>query len=266
MVVEHMSLLEAALCESAIRQVAGPIAEHCDIHVFDDVSSTNSWLLEKGVSQKFGLCIAEHQLQGKGRRGREWKSEGGSFTCSIRVPLKVSPAQAGAFSLVAAISLRNALQALGVEGVRAKWPNDLLHQWRKLSGILLEVARSDHKSVDIVCGAGVNWHPLSEAVDQALIDVHSLCPGVQHNRNHLAGYWLAAMLEAVQRFEREGFQSFAAEWQACDLLHDAPVAVLRGNQRILGMARGVDNNGALCLETDKGIELMHAGEVSLRRQ
>lgn len=261
-----MSVQEAPLSEAAIRRVAGSVADCADIHVFDQVPSTNSWLIEHGDPGKVSLCIANWQSAGKGRRGRQWQSDGGSFTCSIRLPLKVPPAEAGAFSLVVAIALRDALAALGIADVGAKWPNDLLHEWRKLSGILLEVARSDARSVDLVCGAGVNWRPLKEEVDQPYIDVQSLLQGGEQDRNHLAGYWLAAMLEAKQRYERDSFQAFAAQWQACDLLHDAPVTVLRGEQRIEGTARGVDASGALKLESNQGLQLMHAGEVSLRRR
>jgi len=266
MAAGRVSAYQAPLSEDAIRRVAGSVADRVAIHVFDEVPSTNSWLIEHGEDEKVSLCITDWQSAGKGRRGRQWQSDGGSFTCSIRLPLKVAPAQAGAFSLVVAIALRDALSALGVAGVGAKWPNDLLHEWRKLSGILLEVANSDAGSVALVCGAGVNWRPLSDAVDQPVIDVQTLSNGVEQDRNHLAGYWLAAMLEAKQRYERDGFQPFAQQWQACDLLHDAPVTVLRGDQRIEGVARGVDLSGALKLESNQGVQLMHAGEVSLRRR
>ena len=261
-----MSAAEPALNAATIRRIAGALADQCNIHVADELPSTNSWLLEHGAPGEVSLCIVERQSRGKGRRGRSWQSDGGSFTCSIRLSLAVSPAEAGAFSLVVALSLRDALCALGVEGVGAKWPNDLLHEWRKLSGILLEVARSDDRTIELVCGAGVNWRPLSEQPDQAYVDVQSLLNGAEQDRNHLAGYWLAAMLEAKHRFEQEGFAAFAAQWQACDLLHDAPVTVLRGEQPIEGVARGVDAGGALQLETGHGLQLMHSGEVSLRRR
>ena len=261
-----MNTREAPLSEAAIRRVAGHVADGVAIHVFDEVPSTNSWLIERGEPGKVSLCITDWQSAGKGRRGRQWQSNGGSFTCSIRLPLQLPPAEAGAFSLVVAIALRDALGALGVVDVGAKWPNDLLHDWRKLSGILLEVARSDAHSVDLVCGAGVNWRPLEETVDQPYIDVQSLLQGEEQDRNHLAGYWLAAMLESKRRYERDGFQAFAAQWQESDLLHDAPVTVLRGEQRLEGIARGVDVSGALKLESNQGLQLMHAGEVSLRRR
>ncbi len=261
-----MTIIETPLQESDIRRLAGPIAYDCAIHVLQETASTNSWLLEHGEPLKTSMCIAERQVAGKGRRGRQWQSEGGSFTCSIRVPLQVSLSQAGAFSLVVAISLRDALGSLGVSGVGVKWPNDLLHDWRKLSGVLLEVATNNDHSVDLVCGAGVNWRATHQAVDQPLVDVHAINPDVQHDRNFLAGSWLANILEAKTRFEQQGFESFAAEWQACDLLDDSPVTVLRGEERIEGIARGVDVNGALKLQTDRGIQLLHAGEVSLRRR
>ncbi|MGB0867519.1 MAG: biotin--[acetyl-CoA-carboxylase] ligase [Granulosicoccaceae bacterium] len=261
-----MTAEELPLREASIRHAAGQVADKVAIHIFEQLPSTNSWLLEHGAAGDTCLCIADRQMSGKGRRGRQWQSDGGGFTCSIRLSLQVPAAEAGAFSLVVALCLRDALIALGVSEVGLKWPNDLLHQWRKLSGILLEVAHSDERRIELVCGAGVNWRPLASDVDQPIIDVHTLAQASQLDRNHLAGYWLAAMLKAKQRYERDGFHAFAEQWRAGDLLHDASVLVLRGEQRLEGISRGVDASGALILENEHGVQQMHAGEVSLRRR
>lgn len=266
MVAGRVSRPELPLDAAAIRRVAGHAADGVDIHVFDQLASTNSWLLQHGRAGASSLCITEHQVAGKGRRGRQWSSDGGGFTCSIRLRLRLPPAQVGAFSLVVALTLRDALAALGVPAVGLKWPNDLLHQWRKLSGILLEVAHSDELAVDLVCGAGVNWRPLHLPPDQPAVDVHSLCGAECLDRNQLAGHWLACLLEAARRYERDGFAGFAERWREADLLHDAPVFILRGERRIDGVARGVDASGALRLESEEGVQLVHAGEVSLRRR
>lgn len=257
---------EKPLSEGAIAAAAGTCASHCHIHVLEELDSTNSWLLEHGRPRQISLCIAERQIAGKGRRGRAWSSGGGEFTCSIRVSLQLPLAQAGAFSLVVALALREAISSLGVVGVGIKWPNDLLHEGRKLSGILLEVANSDEYSVDLVCGAGVNWKPLNQTVDQPLVDIHSLMPSSHHDRNVLAGRWLAILLDKKTHFERLGFESIAADWADADLMQNIPVTVTRGQQTIEGIALGVDHDGALILKTKHGKELMHAGEVSLRRR
>jgi len=261
-----MHSVNAALDADHIRQAAGELAAGCEIHVLDSVASTNRWLLEHQPSARVALCIAEQQVDGKGRRGRQWSSEVASFTCSIRVSLQMEAAKVGAFSLVVALALHKAIAALGVEGVAIKWPNDLHHDWRKLSGILLEVARTQPNRIDIVCGAGVNWQPMTQNVGQPSIDVSTLHPTLEKSRNDLAGFWLAEMVASSVLFEREGFAPFVQDWNRFDALKGLEVDVLRGNNPVQGTVRGVDNDGALLLETEQGMVSCYAGEVSVRRR
>ena len=84
-------------------------------------------------------------------------------------------------------------------------------------------------------------------------------------RNEVAACVAAEMLRGLGDFARHGFAPFAAAWSALDSLRDAPVSVLRHDDRLQGTARGADVDGALLVDTGADVVRVHAGEVSLRR-
>ncbi len=72
------------------------------------------------------------------------------------------------------------------------------------------------------------------------------------------------LFDALVEFEREGFAAFADEWQRADALRGAAVTVHTADGERPGIARGIDTDGALRVETARGIERFVSGEVTLR--
>jgi BirA family transcriptional regulator, biotin operon repressor / biotin---[acetyl-CoA-carboxylase] ligase len=88
--------------------------------------------------------------------------------------------------------------------------------------------------------------------------------GSAPSRNRVAGAIVDEVLSMLQFFEREGFAAFADRWSALDALAGRPACIVTGGERIAGIARGIDPDGALRVETDGRIKRYVAGEVSLR--
>jgi BirA family biotin operon repressor/biotin-[acetyl-CoA-carboxylase] ligase len=151
--------------------------------------------------------------------------------------------------------------------VGLKWPNDLLWDWHKLGGILLEFGGESSGPCHVVAGVGVNVampESAREAIDQPWTDLRSiLCPnGI--SRNRLAARVISEMLKACVRFEQQGF-SPPPEWRELDVtLGQHIILQLPNNTHITGISRGIDNSGALLLETATGIQRFLGGEISLR--
>ncbi|MNH25948.1 Bifunctional ligase/repressor BirA [compost metagenome] len=85
------------------------------------------------------------------------------------------------------------------------------------------------------------------------------------DRNQLAACVLLHLQRAMQTFEQSGLASFVESWNRLDYFAGRPVRLLMGEQEIRGIARGIDDRGALRLETDEGIKYYLGGEISLRR-
>ncbi|MBW7985050.1 bifunctional biotin--[acetyl-CoA-carboxylase] ligase/biotin operon repressor BirA [Enterobacillus tribolii] len=237
------------------------------VTVLPVVDSTNQYLLDRIAGLQSGdACVAEYQQAGRGRRGRQWFSPfGANLYLSMFWRLEQGPAAAMGLSLVIGIVMAEVLRELGAEGVKVKWPNDLYLNDKKLSGILVELTGKTGDAANIVIGAGINLSmrtPDPDVVNQQWINLQEA--GISVDRNVLVARLLKCLRETLKSFEVQGLAPFIARWQALDNFIDRPVKLLIGEQRIYGIARGIDAQGALLLEQDGEIVPYIGGEISLR--
>lgn len=234
--------------------------------------STNADLLEGAgpAPGKFDFLTAEYQRAGRGRRERSWLSPpGGSICLSLGWSFASLPGEAGALGLVIGVCALRALQQSGVPGVALKWPNDLVVDGAKLGGILIELRAESGGPAFIVVGIGLNvalGNTLSAAVVATGTRPTDLAQlGIPRcDRNTLAAALIAASVDGLLHFERAGFRAFADAWRAADALAGKPVLVNADSGPVRGHARGIDANGALCVQTRDGLQRFTSGEVSVR--
>ena len=218
------------------------------------------------------LVFAEIQRAGRGRRGRSWVAPFGSgLTFSVGWTFTETPAGLSSLSLAVGAALVRCLRELGADQAMLKWPNDLLVFGRKLGGLLIQLRAESGAGASAVIGLGINLQ-LSEATRAGIerpgvlpvADLAEALRGPLPGRNALAATLAAAMLDALKEFAAAGFEPFFEDWRSFDALRDAPVTLLHGEERIEGVARGADRDGALLLEVGNGTERFYSGDVSLR--
>ena len=169
-----------------------------------------------------------------------------------------------------------ACEALGASAISLKWPNDLIAVGdgvhHKLGGILVDVrsdGRSDRDGVDssvVIIGIGLNVDmpaALREGITQPVSDLNTLV-GAVVSRNELAAQVMARVMLAMPRFELEGLAPFRGRFLARDVNLDRAVRIEQGGQISTGLARGIDESGALMVETSHGLTRIYSGDVSLR--
>ncbi|CAI1868852.1 Bifunctional protein BirA [Serratia quinivorans] len=237
------------------------------VTVLPVVDSTNQYLLDRIAELQSGdACVAEYQQAGRGRRGRQWISPfGANLYLSMFWRLEQGPAAAMGLSLVIGIVMAEVLKGLGAQDVRVKWPNDLYLNDRKLAGILVELTGKTGDAAQLVIGAGINLamrETNANAINQGWINLQEA--GINIDRNELAATLLNELRQSLQQFEIEGLAPFIARWRALDNFIDRPVKLLIGEQQIFGIARGIDQQGALLLDQDGVIKPFIGGEISLR--
>ncbi|CQH45082.1 bifunctional biotin--[acetyl-CoA-carboxylase] ligase/biotin operon repressor BirA [Yersinia mollaretii] len=237
------------------------------VAVLPVVDSTNQHLLDRIGELKSGdACVAEYQQAGRGRRGRQWVSPfGANLYLSMFWRLEQGPAAAMGLSLVVGIVMAEVLHKLGAEKVRVKWPNDLYLNDKKLAGILVELTGKTGDAAQLVIGAGINLtmrESTTNVINQDWINLQEA--GVIIDRNKLTAELLSELRLAVVKFENEGLSAFISRWREMDNYLDRPVKLIIGNQEIYGVARGIDQQGALLLEQDGVIKPYIGGEISLR--
>ncbi|MGI9295576.1 MAG: bifunctional biotin--[acetyl-CoA-carboxylase] ligase/biotin operon repressor BirA [Pseudomonadales bacterium] len=240
------------------------------LYVESVVDSTNALAMQDIEQELSGsVWLAEQQTAGRGRRGRGWVSPfGANIYLSALWKISGGAGQLGGLSLALGVALVEALAALGVIGLALKWPNDIVFERKKLGGILVEMQGDAAGDCHVVVGIGMNVKmPASAAqhIDQEWTDIKSICDVVP-GRNELAATLTGAVLELLSRYTVTGFAPYASRWNALDALQDTAVSVQIGADVITGVAKGAAADGALRLETAKGMRVFHGGEVSLRAQ
>lgn len=214
------------------------------------------------------VCLAEYQSAGRGRRGREWHAPFASSLCfSILWRFESSPVAMNGLSLAMGVAMVRALRKDGFAEVGLKWPNDIYWQRQKLGGILFEVFGEQGGSGHVIVGIGLNLDmnkQTAEKIDQPWTDLVQVAPQNNICRNSLAASLIEQASLALQEFSELGFDSFAKPWSEYDICANQAVTLQIGDKKNQGIARGVDSQGQLILDTEQGKKIYASGEVSLR--
>jgi BirA family biotin operon repressor/biotin-[acetyl-CoA-carboxylase] ligase len=264
---EPLELLEPDAIERALPEREAAYLNA--IEVWPQLDSTNSELLRRPLRQQHAVAVlAERQTSGRGRHGRPWFSPlARNIYLSLGWRFEAGISELSALPLLLAMAASEALQTVGLAGLRIKWPNDLLVDDRKLGGCLVEIQGDANGPCNAVLGVGINVHmpPRTEgadAIEQPWTAVANHVEAV--SRRGLAATLLTALIAHLVRFERLGFDTFMNDWDRQDALAGRPLEVMSPAGRVRGIARGVSRRGGLLVETPEGVTELHAGEVTLR--
>lgn len=213
------------------------------IHHYSEVDSTQTvakhYLLE-GNAEEGTVILADQQLSGIGRLGKLWESPIGGLYCSLILKPSNKPlANYSQLAFVIAVGVRKALHSLlPTLDITLKWPNDLLINAKKVSGILIET-----EGQDVIVGMGINIdsHPdtgthLNEYFYNPLTVEDVLKPV------------LKMVWDTYQDWLENGFESIQTDWQK--YAHQLGENLERDSAK--GRFIGISNEGAMLLENEKG--------------
>jgi BirA family biotin operon repressor/biotin-[acetyl-CoA-carboxylase] ligase len=227
-------------------------------------------LVRHGMTALPLLVWAKSQSRGRGRSDRHWWSDVGSLTFSVAT----DPAQHGLaieheprLALATAVAVIAALDDLGLAtpSIGIRWPNDVEAAGLKLGGILPE--RLDTEGgTRLVIGVGLN---VLTNLAEAPADVRAMATSLAELRGETLDLALLPRLLAaiLNRFESvlhrlaTGDSTLAAEWNRLDQLRDRQVRVDVGTSVVTGWGRGIDSEGALCLDVNGQPMRLFGGQV-----
>jgi BirA family biotin operon repressor/biotin-[acetyl-CoA-carboxylase] ligase len=214
--------------------------------------STNEVLLAEG---KPGVLLAAgEQTAGRGRRGRRWYSAPGA---GITFSLSTMPGRVAGLSLVAGVAAARALRALGARAVELKWPNDLVARGAKLGGILVQ-----SRGALAVIGIGINHRHDPALAKRLRRPLASLDEFIAVDAEETIYLIAKHLIEALALFETRGLEPLRADWERMDAHAGARMRVRLADGRVVtGVARGLNRDGALRLETRAGLRDVHSGRV-----
>lgn len=230
----------------------------------ETIGSTNDYAAEQSFTppaEKFVISAAE-QTKGRGRRGRSWLGFAGNLFMSLA--LKGELKDINFLPFISSLALLQSIKALKPDlEVTLKWPNDVLVQGAKVSGILLEKPENEY----IIIGIGVNIKASPDKGTELLYSAISLdeCK-IDIDRCSFLKLYLQRFNEIYAAYSEHGFGIVREQWlQNADHL-GGEIKVNMENTAEDGIFRGLDNNGALLLEQQGKIRKIYAGDVFIKRK
>ncbi|HJL19016.1 MAG TPA: biotin--[acetyl-CoA-carboxylase] ligase [Sandaracinaceae bacterium LLY-WYZ-13_1] len=225
------------------------------IEVVGETGSTNDdarAAAERGVPDGH-VVVADRQVAGRGAHGRPWDSPGGSdlyLSIVARVPLE--PARLPPLTLAVGLGVARALEAVvPAARVEQKWPNDVLMDGRKVSGVLVETVSSGTRVQSAILGIGVN---VNRARFAPALEAHAtslrLASGARHDRARVLAGLLACVERQVDAFVRMGPRAVLGGVEARLAWRDRRVRC--GD--VEGVLAGLRDDGALRVRGDDGVE------------
>ena len=229
--------------------------------------STNDRLKQRARAgaAEWTVVLADAQTAGRGRQGRRWSSPPGNLYLSVLLRPSPPSARWSVLPLAAGLAVAEALAAEGLDA-RLKWPNDVMVAERKVGGILAEATSGADGLESVVLGIGINVavrpadlppdvaptvtcaaEELARAVDRVVIAAAVLTR---------LTVWYHALAREGPRVVQAAWRSRAVPWWG------RAVEAQSGGRRVRGIARDLDEGGALILELEDGTRaLLHSGEV-----
>ncbi|HUP28978.1 MAG TPA: biotin--[acetyl-CoA-carboxylase] ligase [Usitatibacter sp.] len=251
--------------------MAGLSGTRIRLEVVDEIASTSTRLLEMAAAgAPSGTCLAaEWQSAGRGRRGRSWvASVGGSLVFSLLWRFDRGAGHLGGLSLAVGVGVARALASCGVNRVQVKWPNDVVVDFRKLAGLLVETSGEMQGPSTAVIGVGVNYRlaeRVVDRIDQPVTDV-AHCSTAAPSRTALLTRLLFELAATLEEFEVSGFTSVREPWRALHAYQGRRVRVVPPREAPFeAQVVDVAPDGALLVTTDDGrSHALSSAEISLR--
>lgn len=230
--------------------------------ILPEVDSTNAEALRRAPDLAGPLWIlARRQTAGRGRRGRDWSDPPGNFAATLAVRLPDPPARLALRSFVAALALHDALEGLTGLGpaLALKWPNDLLLNGGKLSGILLESAGQGV----LALGIGVNLRHAPPPAPEAAHPPVALRAetGFDITPEVLLAHLAVAYAEWEHRLTTWGFGPLRTAFLARAARLGGTLTARTLAETITGTFETIDDTGALVLATAQGRRTIPAADI-----
>jgi BirA family biotin operon repressor/biotin-[acetyl-CoA-carboxylase] ligase len=212
------------------------------------------------------VVIADYQSKGRGRFGRVWMSEPGkNILMSIIIRPSIPLEKFGLISFLSAVSVAEAIEKIANVKVNTKWPNDLLINGRKVSGILMEASITADKGDFVILGIGVNVNQeefpkeIKNYATSLLIET-----GKYYDRVVLLQEILRSLESNYLKINQtHDFTEIMKKWkEKCSML-GKEITLIHAGKTINGTAVDVDSKGFLRLKVGESTISLSSGEVTI---
>ena len=220
------------------------------IHYFPELTSTMDTArdLARKNCPEFSVVVAGRQTAGRGRLNRQWLSDDGGLYFTIVLRPDIAVPISSRVNFLASLTMARVLRELYKIEAAVKWPNDILVDDQKLSGMLSELEAEADRVFFINVGMGINVNNNPSGIEPAAISLKTLL-GREVSRIKL----LTAFLDEFEkRLINTDFESVVSEWKQYTITLQRRVKIVTRRETCEGLALDVDDNGALIVKRDDG--------------
>lgn len=232
---------------------------------FAEIDSTNDEARRLAAAGTLGPIWIRGGLQtrGRGRRGRSWDSPTGNLFATLLIRPEVPPSDAALLTFAAALAVADVLDAfVDPSRVKLKWPNDVQLDGKKVCGTLLESSARSNGLVDwLAIGIGVNLASHPHLVEPPTISLAEAMQDTAPLPEDALTYLAAGFARWYAAWQGEGFLPLRQAWLARARGLGEAITVNLPNETLKGRMGGIDETGALLLETEGTTRKVSAGEV-----
>jgi BirA family transcriptional regulator, biotin operon repressor / biotin---[acetyl-CoA-carboxylase] ligase len=241
------------------------------IHYEESVSSTQKIALQMSFdgAPEGTIVIAEEQTSGRGRMNREWHSAKFSgIWMSIILRPDLLPKDAPQLTLITAVAIVQAIEEVTTLHPEIKWPNDILVNGKKVTGILTELQAESDRINSVIIGIGMNVNQESNSFPDEIASIATsmfIESGEKINRARLIQVVLTKLEYLYDLYLQEGFYPIKLLWESYAVSIGKMINARMLKETIKGKALGITDDGVLMLEDDSGkVHYIYSADIELQ--
>ena len=215
------------------------------------------------------VVIAEEQTAGRGRMARQWSSVAGKgIWMSVIIRPTLTPQQAPQMTLVAAVAVTRAIQEITGLEPDIKWPNDILINGKKVTGILTELQTDPDRVKSVILGIGMNVNQDEVDFPEDIIEIATslkICTGVTIDRAKLVAKVFSFLELYTKMYEKHGFAPIKILWEGFANTTGKRIRAVMLNETIVGKALGISDEGVLEVLLDDGsVRGIYSADINIQ--
>lgn len=241
------------------------VLRNYNLLTFEQVDSTNEEckrLARSGASGNF-IVYSDYQTSGRGQKGRPWSSLPGNLHLSLLLESDKDLKKLTNLAFLTSVAIAEIIESIAPASskIELKWPNDVLIDGKKVAGILMESLKVSGKQFMII-GMGVNILHTPDVPERAVTSLAEEF-GYTEDPQEFMVKLVNHFDDAYLRWQAdEDFAIIRREWLARAFALNEVVTIDRGQQRISGLFRGIDEAGGIVIELASGEQYtMNFGEL-----
>ena len=240
------------------------------IHYVESIDSTQKMAKElaNGDAVEGTLVIADEQSSGRGRMARKWSSpKGKGVWMSLIMKPNIPLMQAPQLTLLTAVAVAQGIEEAIAIRPQIKWPNDILIDGKKVTGILTEMQAESDRIHSIIIGIGINVNQTERDFPEELQDIATslyLQTNQIQSREKVINAVLTRLEWLYELYVREGFAPIKELWESFAISVGKMITATTPQKKIVGEALGITDDGVLLMKDAQGvIHSIYSADIEL---